>query len=79
MRYTEKFRMDSIPEWRSCYLNYEHLKVLLKIIRETVRERLELLNVMSYGTNLQARTQKTISISPAEIPKDKMEDIKDKF
>jgi|JI6StandDraft_1071083.scaffolds.fasta_scaffold561739_1 hypothetical protein len=33
---------------------------------------------MSYGTNLQARTQKSISLSTVEVPTQKKEDIKEK-
>ena len=68
MRYTERFRMESIPEWRSCYLNYERLKVQVKMIRDSVRERLELSDVMAHGSNLQARTQRTISLNQIGLP-----------
>lgn len=41
--------MEAVPEWKSCYLAYDHYKPLLTILRETVRERIDLDDIMRYG------------------------------
>lgn len=75
MRYTERFNNEAIPEWKSCYINYEHLKVLVKLLRDSVRERLELESMLLHGTSIEARTQKTISLKFVDLLPDKVADI----
>lgn len=55
------------------------MKNLVKTIRDTVRERLELQDLMNFGMNIQARTLKTISLKTIEDTSPKMEDIKSRY
>ena len=36
MKFGKNLRGEAVPEWRECYLDYEHLKIFVKIIKRIV-------------------------------------------
>lgn len=63
MKYAERYRHEKIDEWSRCYLNYEHLKVLNNLMRESLRQTTQIKDILEYGMSNEALTEEGTTIN----------------